>query len=242
MDQHRWPDLLTLPCSFHLPPLQQTCVKIAHLSLIALIANLKRLNQKICKWKNPIKNLGIDVSGCLFLFTHPFCTKKKKLLQPTRPPTSAKIGRAIFVAVKKSQKYLLLARRIHCLGLGSVLLDMAGNKFKDWSHVPYVSLPPPGPPTWEKSKQKMLYWDWVSNLFHVQLLNLPLFVVFQTYFPILVLLLEQQNANKSIWEEIRLTRNIDFCPPLPIEALQDRGKSSSLEDSLEAQPVESSHI
>ena len=89
----------------------------------------------------------------------------------------------------------------------------------------------------------MFDWEFVysiCNLLHVQLLDLPLFVVFQADFPILVLLLEQQNSNKRNEREIRLTRNFDFCPPLPIEALRDPGKSSSLEDSLVAQPAESS--
>ena len=88
----------------------------------------------------------------------------------------------------------------------------------------------------------MVDWEFFSsNLLHVQLLDLSLFVVFQADFPIFVLLLEQQNANKRNEREIRLTRNFDFCPPLPIEALQDRGKSSSLEDSLVALPAEFSH-
>ena len=60
--------------------------------------------------------------------------------------------------ILKFFSYLLLANKIHCLGLGSVLRDIAGKRFNDWSHVPYVSFPPPGAPTFypERSENDLI--------------------------------------------------------------------------------------
>ena len=72
------------------------------------------------------------------------------------------------------------------------------------------------------------------DLFHIQLLDLPLLEVFQTDFTILVLFLLTTVENVLL---------IEICspPPPPTKVLPGQGKSNSLEDSLEALPAESSH-